>query len=450
MKSKSLYLTKNDPGEKGVACGIIGDAGSSGTRIYIVHGPEPEVEEVGHSNGGLAKIGVDQAMRTLGPFLEIAHGRYQLLCDPTATAVPPLSILGTAGTRLLSEPDRKQLWEDLLSRVTAHPLSFNIKGMRTITGIEEGLFGSLSANVLLKKLDAALVPRGALSGVLDLGGASTQIALPKFTAARRSVSVEDFFINSYLGYGLHEIKPTMDNMGLGDKCKFGPESTGCREFIRKCFKELKTSCRAAPACAGADFETTHKLSAQTDDFVLVSAYVYVMKFGTWIEPEIDLSKKASLADIQEWADKACAIPYEDLLAKYNAADPKDVQHSNLETLPLRCFHMQYIPVLLEDALGIEKDREVFRFSNEVDGSSIDWPLGAFLYQMQHPDSVSSPIIAIKGRWTSWVWVFWFLVCATLCFLWSKRPGRTVEYSADKPEPSSVGKSGGSGMLNSVI
>jgi len=422
------------------ACGIIGDAGSSGTRIYIVHGPKPEVFEVGHSKGGLAKLGVEKAMTTLGPLLEIAHGHYQLLCDPTATSVPSLAILGTAGTRLLSESERESMWSDLLTRVESHPLQFNIRQLRTISGIEEGLYGSLAANVLLQKLDAALVPRGTLSGVLDLGGASTQIALPKFTGARKSVSVDDFFINSYLGYGLDEIWKRLKNeKDMGDKCNFGTQSAGCREYIRRGFEELKTACAAPSSCAGQDIDTTQRLSAETDDFVLVSAYVYVMKFGHWLLPEVDLSKKASLSDIQGWADKACAMSEDDVKAKYKAAHPADVRHTDEETLPKRCFHMQYIPVLLEDALGIEQHREVFTFSNEVDGSSIDWPLGAFLYLHQHPDAVEGSGI-IKGRWNSWVWVCWFVIFAALCFLWSKRPGRNLQYKAEKTSEVPIGNS----------
>jgi len=45
------------------ACGLIGDAGSSGTRIYVVYGTDkagasPKIETVAkQKGGGLAKIG---------------------------------------------------------------------------------------------------------------------------------------------------------------------------------------------------------------------------------------------------------------------------------------------------------------------------------------------------------------------------------------------------------
>jgi hypothetical protein len=96
------------------------------------------------------------------------------------------------------------------------PFSVARPNFRTITGAEEGYFGALSANYLSGVIDkdrSLLHPDHASSvlGALDLGGSSTQVSLHTSTGGGSgsggsgSVNAPDFFVHSYLGFGVEKM-----------------------------------------------------------------------------------------------------------------------------------------------------------------------------------------------------------------------------------------------------
>jgi hypothetical protein len=97
------------------------------------------------------------------------------------------------------------------------PFSVSRGEFRTISGEEEGYFGALSANYLSGVIDkdrAILHPDHATSilGALDLGGSSTQVSMHTggkagggLSLALGRVEANDFFVHSYLGFGVEKM-----------------------------------------------------------------------------------------------------------------------------------------------------------------------------------------------------------------------------------------------------
>lgn len=70
---------------------------------------------------------------------------------------------------------------------------------------------------------------------------------------------------------------------------------------------------------------------------------------------------------------ACALSLDDVVARQpeNKSDPK-------EMLALRCFEANYAIVLLRDVYRWNADDKKFHFTSAIRGSSVDWPLGAYV------------------------------------------------------------------------
>ncbi len=123
----------------------------------------------------------------------------------------PIYFYATAGMRLLPQPKQAQMLA-YLKAWFSHQSQWQLKEAKTITGKEEGLFGWLAVNYQLGTLADE---NKVLVGVMDMGGASVQIA---FQAAndgdikdsdRQQIDLYgrhlNLFIHSFLGLGQTEV-----------------------------------------------------------------------------------------------------------------------------------------------------------------------------------------------------------------------------------------------------
>lgn len=421
---------------KGTPCAIIGDAGSSGTRIYLFHGEDVATASHAQIKGGLAKEGVQKTMIGLAPLLVKTLGEYREYCDSKED--PIIFILGTAGTRLIPEDERNKLWRDL-EKAVKNVGHFKAGEFRTLSGTEEGLFALIGANFLEGALDNSLTPTAkGLVGVMDLGGASTQIALPHGTPSK-SVSKDDFFIESYLGYGVNELKKAIidkhGSLALDKACRYSDSSAThpCQEFVTKFFDSMNWECTKTRRCDGP-VPKAAPLVSSINKVYMMSGYIYTMKFARWVDPTIDLSKPASINDIQGWAAKVCGQNYDALKAKYKAADPSSVAHTAESQFDERCLHIQYVLVLIRTYGFTNVDKKIFHFSDTINGKEVDWPLGAYLYQKEHGSLPDTP-----HGWSP-IWILWFFILVGVCMIWNFKVDtkKTVKTMYTSVESSSIG------------
>uniref|UniRef100_A0A8C3HC67 Ectonucleoside triphosphate diphosphohydrolase 8 n=1 Tax=Chrysemys picta bellii TaxID=8478 RepID=A0A8C3HC67_CHRPI len=212
---KDVYLP---PGTK---YGMVFDAGSSHTALYIYQWPA-------NKENGTGIVSQAEACTVPGPGISSyaenpanAGASLRACLDKAMTIIPaeqqretPTYLGATAGMRLLSTK-ADLVFAEVSKTIQQYPVDF--RGARILTGNEEGSFGWITINYLLETLvkfsfaGKWIRPQAAeVLGALDLGGASTQITFqPSGTIEDNSTEVffrlygtnYSIYTHSYLCYG---------------------------------------------------------------------------------------------------------------------------------------------------------------------------------------------------------------------------------------------------------
>ncbi|XP_025929148.1 ectonucleoside triphosphate diphosphohydrolase 2 [Apteryx rowi] len=176
-------------GPPGFKYGIVLDAGSSHTAMFIYKWPADKENDTGvvseHSMCDVEGPGISSYnTNPPGAGQSLVHCLNQALRDvPKEKHMStPLYLGATAGMRLLNITNH-QASDAVLSTVTARLKSypFDFRGAKILSGEEEGVFGWVTANYLLENfikrgwLGEWIQPKKRTLGAMDLGGASTQI-----------------------------------------------------------------------------------------------------------------------------------------------------------------------------------------------------------------------------------------------------------------------------------
>eukprot|EP01134_Creolimax_fragrantissima_P002717 CFRG2717T1 len=178
-----------------VQYGLLIDAGSSGSRLYVYEWPDSPTSDYSsqsflniteskdnEGNGLVMKIGpglssyendISNAFVSLVPLLDFAAKHV----PKSQHSTTPLYILATAGLRLLTSEHQEQMINDITTRIPLdYSFDFKLGNMRIISGQEEAMYAWVTANTLTGNLQTHGGPRKSTIGVVDMGGASSQIA----------------------------------------------------------------------------------------------------------------------------------------------------------------------------------------------------------------------------------------------------------------------------------
>lgn len=398
------------------------DAGSTGTRLYVFR---LDVSASNSSSSTAKSVFVKKVKPGLSSFAK----------NP-ADAVPPLlklliegsesipkdvrskttlSIMGTAGMRLLDSAAQSSIWETVkagLVKDATFPFQKAELEARTITGEDEGLWAMYNANFLTKRMTHELKSFGTdkALGLMDLGGSSTQIVIPGKGAA---VEGESFgagaFVHSYLGFGMTYIREEMHKTYAGkdevcymkgriDADIFGKgEADACRKLIREMLQTQVLACQEkrdnnGPCLGDLGEEAVAVRAISGDvDFYAVAGMTYVVDFIRWwsdlfysdhseaTAPFLNSYPRPSLAALEKAVDVLCAGDYK---AVADRTADKKLAHSftGFDNAPYRCFQANYILVLLQDKYGFASTGQTISFLLDVDGEDLEWPLGALLHR----------------------------------------------------------------------
>ncbi len=224
-----------------VACHIIYDAGSSGTRLYIYkqngeswtehEGPkvaalaDPVREIRGKSKKDIKPV-IDEVVDALdaikqnGPKNDQGEPQWTAFNWETRCDLVSAKVYATAGMRLAEQHDPKtsrSLWGMLKQKLQKKVGDAVEVETRTLTGFEEGLFAWLSVRETKENNHF---------GVVEMGGASSQITFPFYgktpddatrTVIIRSVPLQ-MYSYSFLGLGQDEAPKTL---GFPQACAYG-------------------------------------------------------------------------------------------------------------------------------------------------------------------------------------------------------------------------------------
>ncbi|KAM0255170.1 hypothetical protein ACHAQJ_006013 [Trichoderma viride] len=226
--------------------GVILDAGSSGTRVYIYKWKDPAkaLKQASASDGHiLPKLKLHKSKKIhpgVSTFAEnvaaVGPDHLKALIDTALDEIPasqvsetPIFLLATAGVRFLPKHQQTSLLRGICTYLQANTrfqLPDCASHIQVISGETEGLYGWVAANYLLggfDKPDEHAHGKGHHTyGFLDMGGASAQIAFaPNSTEAAKhandlklvrlrrldgSAAEYKVFTASWLGFGANKAR----------------------------------------------------------------------------------------------------------------------------------------------------------------------------------------------------------------------------------------------------
>ena len=351
-------------------CSAVVDAGSSGSRIHWyyydldkqhnpIHIQEAYSKKI---KPGLATIAQDPA--TIAAYIE------QLMSGFSIENVP-ISFFATAGMRLLPVKSQEHYYSAIKEWFANHP-QWPLREVRTISGKEEGVYGWLSLNYHLKTLQTK---HKSLVGLIEVGGASAQIATPiNHSSGMNPADYSDItiygrhirlFAHSFLGLGINQLYAYSQqhypscfaiNYPLADGLKGLGNGQQCQMDIGILLQQTyHVNNIAASAVKYSDASSWYTVSA-------VSQMVANSPF------EFSNQAFSGVALLNQSDKQFCQQDYQYLNQQYPTYD--FVQNN--------CLLAAYFSGLLSFGLGFEPEHRV-RFVPDYAGS---WTLGVLLSRYQ--------------------------------------------------------------------
>ncbi|KAF5906382.1 ectonucleoside triphosphate diphosphohydrolase 1 isoform X1, partial [Clarias magur] len=379
----AIAVVQHKPLQQKYKYGIVLDAGSSHTSVYIYEWPAEKENNTGmvQQTHACNVKGKGISSYSVSPY---KAGRSLKECmDEAKEAIPeyrhietPVYLGATAGMRLLkmdNDTASKMVLESVEEFLQTYP--FNYQGARIITGQEEGAFGWITVNYLSDNFRKA----SGTMGALDLGGASTQITFVSGQELQSPDNSIDFrlygndyhlYTHSFLCYGKDQVLKLSleqqlqpfamtDNIVLEDPC-FHPgynvtksfqsvfdspcikkgtrqktvqslrhlglgDWNKCHEAVRRVFNH--TYCRYSTCSFNGIFQPPVE-----GRFGAFSAYFFVMNFLNLTNYDLDMAR--------EKLKRYCTTPWNEIKQQHPQVKEK--------YLAEYCFSATYIITLLED------------------------------------------------------------------------------------------------------
>ncbi|MCD6045877.1 MAG: ectonucleoside triphosphate diphosphohydrolase 1-like [Gammaproteobacteria bacterium] len=393
---------------------IIIDAGSTGSRLhlfrYTVAPDDPQkiitIKEVLQKDitPGLATIATQPESLTHGitnqqhlqQYIASLLSAANQALSPRERQKTPVYLFGTAGMRNLPQETRAAVLADTTDifiqqvKQGGYPIPNNPKkNINIINGSAEGLFSWITINYLMHRYDIQDFLFRRNYGVLDLGGASTQISVQENKAHDKPSDIYlqngerkyPIYVHSYPMYGTNASQKSFKN-------RFGKSSDIC--FLQSGHANFK----ACQALIAADMynETAYHQCTQRNgasycskmgvyqadiadtQFFAISGYYYIFN-------DLDLVRNIpSPGLLAKAGEKYCSLDWQTAIKKY--------PERNQITLNNDCFVSAWVYSLLK-GYGLSDDTPLLT-GNTINGIDTDWPLGAAIYlisQVQHEQTI---------------------------------------------------------------
>lgn len=344
-------------------CVAVVDAGSTGSRIHLYaydlnaqHKPA-HIDELYTKKikPGLATIGMNPV--AVDHYVTVLMSNFPQL-------EAPVYVFGTGGMRLLGTDDQQKIYARIKQWFGHHP-HWVLKDARTISGTEEGVLGWLALN---HQLNALANPTHPLAGLVEVGGASAQIAfavtqtdglnpndLVALDVDGRHVTL---FSHSFLGLGVNEVFAHSQDRAacfpIGYPLADGALAKGDAEL---CQTEMGESLKTVDS-------VVHQALADnpTQDWYTISAVSALVKQAPFSFSTNEFNAQELL---QQADSQLCQQDYQSLISRY----------PNNEYLPRNCLVASYVYGLLVHGYGFSPEQPMHYF---LDNES-DWTLGVVLH-----------------------------------------------------------------------
>uniref|UniRef100_A0A1A8L3A0 Ectonucleoside triphosphate diphosphohydrolase 1 n=1 Tax=Nothobranchius pienaari TaxID=704102 RepID=A0A1A8L3A0_9TELE len=410
----TVAVLQNKPVPQKYKYGIVLDAGSSHTALYIYKWPAEKDNNTGRVE---QEYSCKVKGKGISSYAETPWQAGESLTECMEDAVKqvptkrhfetPLYLGATAGMRLLHMENSvasDKVFQAVEKSLQKFPFSY--QGARMLSGQEEGAFGWVTVNYLDDRLKQGLETTGAL----DLGGASTQISfVPKNYIISESPSNSvtfrlygndyNLYTHSFLCYGkdqvlrlalahqtksgpgeiadpcfhpgysesknysvLYDSPCVSDRKPQGAPVTFHHKGEGnfqqCQEVVKNVFNF--TSCKYSRCSFNGVFQPP--LHGQFGAF---SAYYFVMNFLNLTDTSVPLTT------VKDKLAKHCATPWNQIIQQH--------PEINVKYLAEYCFSGAYILTLLTEGYNFTSESySSIKFIKKIKGSDAGWTLGYML------------------------------------------------------------------------
>ncbi|XP_056351077.1 ectonucleoside triphosphate diphosphohydrolase 7 isoform X2 [Oenanthe melanoleuca] len=455
-------LTATDTEDSSLNYGVVVDCGSSGSRVFVYfwppHNGNPhdllDIKQMRDRNSrpvvkkikpgiSVAAAAPEQATPYLRPLLRFAAAHVPARKHKET----PLYILCTAGMRLLPERQQAAILDDLVTNV---PLEFDFLFSKShaevISGKQEGVYSWIGINFVLGRFDhedeedavvtVALgdqrksLVRKRTVGILDMGGASLQIAYevpdsgaissPQQEEAAKSLLAEfnlgcdvqhtghmyRVYVNTFLGFGgnfarqryeeqvlnqtyvhnrLHSQQIGLSpNMPFLDPClPVGLEDTvvrGGKTLYMRGQGDWQTCAKLLqPLLAGSNgshvsLVETYKapIDFSNSEFYGFSEFFYCT------EDVLRLGGQYSAPTFTSAAQEYCSQRWEVLTQRFRGGLYS--AHADQHRLKYQCFKSAWMYQVLHEGFQFPLDYPSLRTAQLVYDREVQWTLGAILYK----------------------------------------------------------------------
>lgn len=416
---------------------IVMDAGSTGTRMYLFTsnfsgGQDGEeklsisTKKIGKKKPGLSAYATNPD-GAAPPLLELFK-KVQGEIPKALWADTTVSILGTAGMRSLEPAQVRPIYDAVRKGLVSSPHYIFDRAdklqLRSLSGTEEGTFSLLCVNFLTGRLDhrLQLTEKGKaekLLGILDLGGSSTQIAVPP---AQEQDDLTTTAVRSYPAYGMEQMRGRLDALAVerglsSSPCYFrgykdpvqalggSGNANECRKMLLEVFERSAQECVAREKedieCIPGGDAAAAMAGSQGMQFYAVSGYLYVTDFAAhWLSRSGNSNSgvasmmqaagnKPTIAELLKGADELCASDWKEIeTAHAGGAETGAHRYTDSVKAPHRCLEINYVVTLLGKAYGFPNDDRLVTFEDEVDENDVEWPLGALLSAQHQAAQIS--------------------------------------------------------------
>lgn len=385
---------------------IIIDAGSTGSRLhlfrYTVDSEDPHkiitIKEVLRKNithgwntvatqsKNLAQTNGKINQQPLQQYLALLLSAPNQALSQAERKVTPVYLFGTGGMRNLPQEIRTAILTDTTDifiqqlKQDGYPIPHNPKhNISIINGSAESLFSWITINYLMQRYDTQDFLYHRNYGVLDLGGASTQISLQedKANGNKQDTMYLQNGKNKYTIYAHSYARNGLNSNEKLFKDRHGKAADVC--FLQSGHANFK-ACQSLIAADMYD-NTAYQLCLQKNgpshcskmgvyqpdithtQFFAISGYYYVLKNLDLVH---NISTPSLLAEV---AQKYCSMDWKMAIKKYPERDKVILNNS--------CFASAWIYSLFK-GYGLSDDTPILT-GNTINGLDTDWSLGAVIY-----------------------------------------------------------------------
>lgn len=454
--------------------GIIIDAGSTGSRLFLYEWTSRSDNEiitihpVKDENGNPIVKKVSPGLSSFADRPEAAPEYIMPLLSYASNYLPndkhketPVSIFATAGMRLLSIEKQDNIMNALREKLPMltelQILAHNIK---VITGKWEGIYSWIAVNYMLGhfnnsnseiNLQSELVtttteqvPRSKTAGMVDMGGASAQIAfelpLDRMTIEERQQNGNEnmelinlgcrdddkrflyrIFVTTFLGFGVNEgakkyenfLWKQLNNRNQNATNNYTSNSTtpivpiisdGCLpvNFLKLSNIEEQDEKQFVRKGNGDWDKCVHDIANLIfDDYPNCPITKSCFFAGVKAPPSISLSQLELYGFSEYWfsvddvlslggiydhdkfeakAKEFCKQTWKSIKKKSRA---KLYPKADSERLQTQCFKSAWIHAILHNGFYVDESKNHFQSAFKINGQEVQWALGAMIYQMRY-------------------------------------------------------------------